>query len=69
MPAVAVCMIHTHRRIAHQTSSVLTWFDCPECERLETVYSAALEYHYREASAAISREIPLPTEQGELYAA
>lgn len=54
-PQVVLLRMMEHRRIKHNTDSVLTWFDCEECEILEGRYSQSLEWGY----AAVTRDIAL----------
>ena len=52
-PATVLQFMYRHRSITHQTTSILAWFDCEECERLECLYADSLDYHYKR----ITREI------------
>jgi len=48
-PQNILLVMYAHRRLAHNSSSILAWFpDCEECERLEASYSGSLQYHYAE---------------------
>jgi hypothetical protein len=55
IPAAIVQLIYSHRRIIHQTDSILVYFDCAECDRLEELYGKSLAWHYREIAAEIAR--------------
>jgi hypothetical protein len=35
-------LMRQHRKDAHGTNDLTQWFNCPECERIEARYAAAL---------------------------
>lgn len=43
-PEAALKMLMAHLLTVHGCTSVLQWFDCPECDRLEAMYANALDY-------------------------
>lgn len=67
IPAAILELIYSHRRVIHQTDSVLTWFDCDHCERLEEQYGRSLEWHTNKITAEIAQAAPSPTIQEHIY--
>jgi hypothetical protein len=56
-PAAVLLEMRAHRVYAHNTTSILGWFEgCSRCEELETDYAASLEFHYRAANEQIAEE-------------
>jgi hypothetical protein len=51
--------IYAHRRQMHGTSSILAWFGCQECERLEALYAESINWR-------MEHPLPWPAELAEL---
>lgn len=54
-PANILHSMYRHRADVHLSTSILAWFDCAECERLEGIYRESLDWH----TAKVSEEIAL----------
>lgn len=53
LPEEILREIKRHRWEAHDTTSMLAWFECPRCEELEGAYGEAISYHVSRITAEI----------------
>ena len=44
-PAQILQDMRDHRRLLHDSTSILQWFDCCRCEELEREYADSLDWH------------------------
>ncbi len=54
-PRAALQQMHRHLLAVHGTNSVLQWFDCDECDRLQAQYAASLAFYVTDVTAEIHK--------------
>ncbi len=56
LPENVLRAMMAHRSAVHQTTSVLDWFECETCEKLEADYAEAIEWHVDRITREIVNE-------------
>ena len=49
-PQAVLKEMYRHRREAHDSTSILAWYECERCDQLDGQYSASLAYHTEHAA-------------------